>query len=240
MIACFANPVAQLCVAGIAIFRGIILKQLTKVAICVAASLCAVAASAQNSNTSNSYLGFEFGSYQFKDQNSLATGLVSALGGSATSVQDSGMTVGKIFGGMNLTENFGVEVGYIMTGSANATFSGVSGSAVAYSGTASIKASGLDFSGLIRPGTATGLNGLFLRLGGHSMTVKNEVSVLTGSSSGASSTSNSGTGGLIGVGYDGKINDKLDFRVAYTSYSTIGGVSGNNANLFSVGLVSKF
>lgn len=220
--------------------KGVILKKLTKSAICIAASLCAVTAFAQNSNTSNGYIGFEFGSFQFKDQTTVASGLVSVVGGSATSVQDTGMGVGRFFGGMNFNENVGAEIGYVMTSTANASFSGVSSGSVAYSGTATQKASGLDFSALIRPGTATGLNGLFLRAGGHSMSVQTDVTLLTGSGSGASSATKSGTGGLIGIGYDGKINDKLDFRVAYTSYSTIGGVSGNDVSLFTIGLVSKF
>jgi hypothetical protein len=232
--------VALDCVTDIKNYRELNLKQFTTAAIFIAVSTLAVTASAQNSNVSKPYIGFEFGSFQFKDQTSIASGLVSTVGGSATSVQDTGMSVGRFFGGMNLTENIGAEIGYVMTGTANATFSGVSGSAVAYSGTATVKASGLDFSGLIRPGTATGLNGLFLRLGGHSMTVKTDVSLLSGAGSGASNTSQSGTGGLIGFGFDGKINDKLDFRLAYTSYQTIGGVSGNDVNLISVGLLSRF
>lgn len=195
---------------------------------------------AQNTNAITPYLGVEFGSIQFKDQTSVASGLVSAVGGTATSTQDTGMTVGRFFGGVNLTENIGAELGYIYSGTANATFSGVSRSAVAYSGSATQKADGVDYSALIRPNVSTGLNGLFLRVGGHSLNIKTDVSLVTGTTSGASSSNTSGTGALFGIGYDGKINEKLDFRVSYTSYNSVAGKSGNDINLISFGLISKF
>lgn len=203
-------------------------------------SLCATSSFAQDANPSKGYMGAEFGSVKFKDQTSIATSLVNVVGGSATSVQDTGVSVGRFFGGLTVTENFSAELGYIYTGTANASFSGVSRTSVAYSGTASQKTTGFDYSALIRPNQSTGLNGLFLRVGGHSLSTQVDVSLATGSSSGATSATTSGSGSLIGFGYDGKINDKLDFRVAYTRYNTVAGISSNDASLLSFGLIAKF
>lgn len=203
-------------------------------------SLCATSALAQDTNATKGYFGAEFGSVTFKDQTSFATVLVNAVGGTATSTQDTGVNVGRIFGGLAVNENFGAELGYIFTNTANATFSGVSRSAVAYSGSATQKTTGFDYSALIRPSQSTGLNGLFLRVGGHSLSTQASVSLVTGSSSGASSSTTSGTGSLLGIGYDAKINDKLDFRVAYTGYNSVAGVSGNDLSLLSIGLIAKF
>jgi len=202
--------------------------------------LCTTSSFAQNASPSKGYLGFEFGSVKFKDEQSIASGLVNAVGGTASSSQDTGTTVGRLFGGMNLNENFGAELGYVMSGSASATFSGVSRTSVAYSGNATQKTTGFDYSALVRPNVSTGYNGLFLRVGGHSLSTKVDVNIVAGGSSGVNSSTTSGTGSLIGFGYDGKINDKLDFRVAYTSYNSVAGISGNDTSLISFGLISKF
>jgi hypothetical protein len=72
----------------------------------VAISVCATSSFAQNGDASKGYIGAEFGSVQFKDQTSIASGLVGAVGGSATSVQDAGTSVGRFFGGLTVTEKF--------------------------------------------------------------------------------------------------------------------------------------
>lgn len=217
------------------------MTHLLKSAIAIAAvSLCATSSFAQNSTAAKGYVGAEFGSVQFKDQTSIAPALVSANGGSATSTQDTGVTVGRFFGGLTITENFDAELAYINTGTANATFSGVTRTAVAYSGSATVKITGFDFSALIRPSQSTGLNGLFVRVGGHSLSAQTDVSVATGTTSGAASSTTSGSGALLGFGYDGKFTDKFGYRVAYTAYNSAAGISGNDISMFSVGLIARF
>jgi hypothetical protein len=225
---------------GISNFSKIFMNHFLKSAMAIAAiSLSATSSFAQNSTATKGYVGAEFGSVQFKDQTPLASALVSANGGTATSTQDTGVTVGRFFGGLTITENFDAEVAYINTATANATFSGVTRTAVAYSGSATIKITGFDFSALIRPSQSSGLNGLFVRVGGHSLSWQTDVRVATGTSSGAASTT-SGTGALLGFGYDGKFTDKFGYRVAYTAYNSAAGVSGNDVSMFSVGLIARF
>lgn len=186
------------------------------------------------------YLGAEYGSAKEKESSSIAQGLVDAVGGSASSVQDTSVGVGKIFAGYGFTENFGVELGYISSGSMDASFSGVSGSSIAYAGTASKKTSGFDYAAIIRPSQSSGLNGLFFRAGGHTLTVDTTVSLSVGASSGVTNDSTSGSGTLYGIGYDANISKNADLRIAYTAYNSIGGVSGNDANVFSLGALLKF
>jgi hypothetical protein len=206
----------------------------------LAVGTLATSAYAQTANSFTPYMGAEFGRVNFKNQTGVATILVNAIGGSASSTQDTGVGVGRLFGGLNFNENFGAELGYITTSNATATFNGVSSGGVAYTGTASQKTDGVDFSALIRPSISTGMNGLFARIGGHSLSIKNTVTIATGAASGASSSTVSGTGALFGIGYDGKISDKIDFRAAVTLYNQVANISSNDTTLFSVGIVGKF
>lgn len=213
------------------------MSQLTKATIAVAASLCAITSFAQEAK---GYIGAEYGAIRFNNTTSLASGLVAAVGGSASSVQDTGMGVGRFFGGLVINENISAELGYVLTGNANASFSGVSRTSVSYSGTATQKASGFDYSALIRPSVSTGLNGLFFRVGGHSMTIDTSVTLLTGTSVGVASGKTSGTGSLYGLGYDIELNNKSNIRLGYTAYNSVAGSSGSDVTAFTVGFVAKF
>ena len=170
----------------------------------------------------------------------MASVLVSSVGGTASSTQDTGVGIGRLFGGYAFTENVGAEIGYVTSGAANATFSGVARNGVAYSGTAQYKVSGVDYAVVLRPSKATGLNGLFFKLGGHALSAENEVRVVTGAGSGAATSTVSGSGTLYGVGYEADLAPNLALRVAYANYSKIAGVSGSDANIYTVGITFKF
>lgn len=195
---------------------------------------------AQDSGDQKTYFGAEYAFVKFKDQSSIASVLVSSVGGSATSTQDTGITVGRFFGGYSFTENLGAELGYITSSVANATFSGVSRSGVSYSGTAQYKLSGVDYSAVLRPDKSSNLNGLFFKLGLHSITAQNDVSVITGSGSGAASSKVSGTGTLAGIGYEQTISPNTAARYSYAIYDKIAGVSGSSASLYTVSVIYKF
>lgn len=195
----------------------------------------------QNEAPSKFYAGAELGSSALKDRSGeLATTLVAQVGGAASATQDSSVGIGRIFGGLNVNENIGLELGYNQTSSFGFRFTGVSGGAVAYAGSASAKVSGLDYSVLLRPSVSTGLNGLFFKVGGHSLEEKVDVAVNAGSVSVASSKTYSGSGMLYGIGYDARLSNTLDMRIAYTYADKIAGSSGDGANIFSIGLVAKF
>ena len=50
----------------------------------------------------------------------------------------------------------------------------------------------------------------------------------------------SGTGTLFGIGYDSEISQNMNVRYAYTNYNKIAGVTGSEANVFTIGVNFKF
>lgn len=187
------------------------------------------------------YAGAEIGSYSSKDYTKeLASTLVSQVGGTATASQDSTISNSRIFGGINVNENIGLELGYNQTSSYGFRFSGVSRTGVAYSGTASAKFGGLDYSVLFRPSVSTGLNGLFFRLGGHSLDQKTDVRLTAGNVTVSNNDNHSGTGALYGFGYDLKLSNTWGMRISYTSLYNVAGISGNDGYFVNIGVLAKF
>lgn len=186
------------------------------------------------------YVGAELGSASLKNETGdIASALVNAVGGSVVVTQDSSVGLGRIFGGYKFTENIGAELGYTQTANANVRIAGVSGGSVAYTGTATTSYSGFDYSILLRPNESSGMNGFFLRLGGHSMTAKSDAT-LTGTSTATASSSKSGSGYLWGIGYDMAISKTMDLRLSYTSATQIGGISGADTGVIAIGITGKF
>jgi OmpA-like transmembrane domain len=210
--------------------------------VCLSAVFCLISTQsiAQSNVEQKVYGGFDFARVTFKDQTSLASILVSSVGGTASSTQDTGVSISRFYGGYALTENLGAEIGYLTTSQANATFSGVSRTGVAYSGNATYKVSGLDYAAVIRPSKASGMNGLFFKIGGHSLSGDSSVNVISGAGAGAASSTVRGSGTLYGFGYETDISPKMAVRFGYTNYNKIAGVTGSDANIYSVGVNFKF
>lgn len=187
------------------------------------------------------YVGAELGTHTSKDYTKeLTSTLVSQVGGTATASQDSTVSNSRIFGGFNINENVGLELGYSQTGSYGLRFSGVSRTAVAYSGNASAKFGGLDYSVLFRPSISTGLNGLFFRLGGHTLDQKTDVRITAGNVTVSNTDNHSGTGALYGFGYDLKLSNTWGMRISYTSLYNVAGLSGNDGYFVNIGVLAKF
>ena len=79
-------------------------------------SLLSLSVSAFAAEKQGSYGGIELGylGLQNEAQDS-ANALVRAFGGSASVTSDSGMAVGRLFGGYNFNENIGIELGAYRT-----------------------------------------------------------------------------------------------------------------------------
>lgn len=187
------------------------------------------------------YAGAELGYAQLKDQTQeTANALVNAVGGRVTVTQDRGIYDGRVFGGYKVIENIDLELGYTQSGKATQTATGVSRTNVAYTANADVSYSGVDYSVLLRPSLSSGLNNLYFRVGGTYLTQKTDVSVSTVAAAAAQSTNTSGSGYLLGVGYDIPVSKSVDIRAAYNYVGNIAGVSNNYSNRFSVGLLGKF
>jgi len=209
------------------------------------ASLLAIASSgamAQNANfKAGPYAGIEFGFATVKDQSqSSANQIVGILGGRATVTQSQSIFDGRIFGGYKIIENIDLELGYTQSSTLSQTVTGVTGGSVAYSGKADISYSGFDYSILVRPSLSTGLNGLFFRAGGTYLTQQDKVSLSAGGASASATNNTSGSGYLLGLGYDIPLTKSIDVRAAYNYVGNIAGVANSYSNRFSIGILGKF
>ena len=199
------------------------------------------AVQAQSNQQEKFYGGLEVGRSNVSDQTGEVTSaLVSQLGGSAIATQGSSINDYRIFGGYKLNENVNFELGYLQTSSLDLNFSGVARGSVAYAGSAGVKFAGFDYSVLLRPDVSTGVNGLFIRLGGHSLKSTTDVSLTVSGSSITATTNQSGTGTLFGIGYDINITKNADFRVSANRLNNIAGQSDSSATVYSVGVLTKF
>jgi opacity protein-like surface antigen len=192
-----------------------------KLAIALVSTLFVSAVHAQTF-TPGFYAGGELGESQVKDQSgNTAAMLVSAVGGTANVSQDKNVFSGRLFAGYKIIENVDVELGYFQSNSYSQNFNGVSGGGVAYSGSASQKISGFDYSALLRPSISSGFNGAFLRVGGHYSKVKQDVTV-TGVTTATGSGNQTGNGYMLGLGYDFNVAKNVDIRAEYNHMESIG------------------
>lgn len=188
------------------------------------------------------YAGLEFGAEKVQNQTqSTANALVSAVGGSASVTQDTTMYDGRIFGGYKVIENVDLELGYTQTSTINMNYTGRSGGGVAYSGNANLNVNGVDYSVLLRPSISSGFNGLFFRVGGTYLSSNQNASLAASNGASASSSLNkSGSGYIVGLGYDYPITKDFDFRASYNYLGNVAGISNNYANRLAIAILGKF
>lgn len=197
-------------------------------------SLGTVGAFAQQSPVS---LGVE-GGFAVIDQETRALAnaqTIANLSGLTTTVRyDQSTYAGRVFLALSAARDVDVEVGYFMTGSLDTTYTNSAGSAQE-----GYTASGFDVSFVLKP---QNLNGLFLKAGVHSSEVEGKASVTIGGTTYAISATESGTGWLLGGGYEWQFGATEDLlaRAAYTFYNRLGGMSDGDAGFFSLGLTKRF
>lgn len=184
------------------------------------------------------YAGAELG-YAALENNAqtFANNLVRANGGSASVTQNSGIAVGRIFGGYKVLENVDLELGAAQTSNVNYNFAARAGGGAAYSGTTSVSVMVLDYSALLRPSISTGLNNLYVRLGG---TWAKETASTSGTNVTGGSGSYTGSGYLYGLGYDLPVDKTFNARFQVNRLQNIAGQSSDTATVFSVGFLGKF
>ena len=179
-------------------------------------------ANAQASVGDETYVSIS-GGFAFADVSEYAAAVAqlgaNALGETVTYSYDRGTWAGKGSFGYEFTDNINLEVGYFMTGDIDIKYSIASGLAVeeAFSG------SGFDYS--VKYDFDT--EGLYARLGGHSSELDNSASLtLNGTTFATASITTSGTGTLIGLGYEMKKADGSSSFFGYDLYQDVGGASG--------------
>lgn len=186
------------------------------------------------------YAGAELGAATIKNQaQTLANGLVNKLSGSASVTQDTGIGFGRLYGGYQFHKMVAGELGYVQSGDAKANFSGTTGGGAAYTGNVTLNYSGLDASAVIKPFEKAGLNGLFFRAG---LTNYEQKTVVAASANGASASGTSvksGTGTMLGVGYDLSAGPGV-VRFQLNALQSVAGISDNDTTAISAGYLIKF
>ena len=192
---------------------------------------------AQTSN--NLYAGLELGVVGVNDRSSdAATKYAVLAGGSATVEQNRSKAAVRLFGGYRFNQQAAFELGYVQSDDYTYTVRGTNSAGTAYSGTEKFKFSGFDYSLVLRPTVASGMNNLFFKLGAHNMTRKLDSSVPGVLTRG---DSESGNGTLYGIGYDMlNVSQGVDLRLAFTHYDRLGGEGGSRASLYSLGVVKRY
>ncbi|HEY4318953.1 MAG TPA: outer membrane beta-barrel protein [Herbaspirillum sp.] len=214
-------------------------KMKIKLAVALASTIFVTAVHAQTFQP-GFYGGAEMGYSPIHDlSGSPAAKLQSELGGNVDFSRNKDVFSGRIFGGYKLTENVDLELGYFQSNSYGMNFSTTVGG-LPYTGKLSQKVSGLDYSVLLRPSISTGFNGAFMRVGGHYSTIKADFLMNVGEYSKAQSTSQSGAGFTIGLGYDFDVAKHVAIRTEYNRMESIGGRSDTPMDTFRIGVIGKF
>ncbi len=192
----------------------------------------ATSAMAQSQSIPRNYVGID-GGYAFVDIKAEETAqtLANLSGRATTVVYDKAAIFGRLFGGINVHKNIDIEAGIFTTGSLTAKYSNSLGTA-----NESYSATGFDISAVIRPEPT----GFYLKLGAHNTKVEGKASVTISTTTVSANASKTG-GGLFGaVGYDFKFSNDLVGGFGLSYYDKIGGLSGVNATILSVGISKKF
>lgn len=181
------------------------------------------------------YAGVD-GGYGFVDIKAKQTAqtLANLSGSTVKYTYDKAALSGRFFLGMDVAENLAVELGYFMSANASATYT-ISGA----SATENYSTSGFDAGLVFKPSA----NGLFLKAGFHRSEVSGDASVKIGNTTyNIAANSKSGTGLVAGIGYEAQFNNTPDmkWRMGWSHYNKVGGVSDANVNLLYIGLLKKF
>lgn len=207
----------------------------------LALSLVASSVMAQSALPSRTYFGVGVGVNKVDNQvPQFNSAIVSAVGGTVSSTQDSSVNNLRLLGGYKLNESVAVELGYTKTSKANLSFAGNSGGNVAYAGGANVSFAGLDVSAVLRPSVASGWNNAYALIGVHNYSVKASTTFTVGGTGYSASDSDSGTGTMFGFGYDFEITKGLDARLGVTRVNKIGGESDAKTTNYGLTLIQHF
>jgi len=207
-----------------------------------AIAACMVACAAQ---AGGFYVGGQLGVMTSKNlTDSAGSSVQQNLGGTVTSSQDTQAAAGRIFAGYNINPLVGIELGYLQMSDVKGSVAGTTAGNSNYSGDFTYRTSGFDVSAVVHPfessaSKETPPTGLYLRAGISEYT-------LSGSSSSPASSfvswrvnSLSGTGTILGLGYDWKLGPGA-LRLDATLHQSMANVTDNDSLALSVGYLYAF
>ena len=162
-----------------------------------------------------------------------AQAIANALGSDVTYTYEEATWGLRPYGGFKVNEKVAIEVGYIISGSLDSTYKGTA-SGVAWTYTQGASVDGVD--GAVK----FNFDHLYGKIGLHHLTIEavEAFSVTNFTYSGGSSIS--GSGFLLGGGYQDELGDDLYWNADFTYYASVGGEADATMTLFSVGIEKRF
>ena len=153
--------------------------------------------------------------------------IANISGRTTTVTYDEADLAGRIYGYYNFNNQFGIQVGYFKTASLDQTHTNNSLSA-----TASYDATGVDLAGVFKPNNS----GFYGKAGIHQSKVNGAASVTIGGDTVALSASDSGSGYLVGIGFESPVDKNMSWTVGITYYDSLGGLDQADATFVNIGL----
>jgi hypothetical protein len=184
------------------------------------------------SANADTYGGIEGGFASVKTNAQATAQTIANLSGSAvTYTYDKGVYVGRAYISRDLDDKIAIEVGGFVSSAATNTY--------VLSGASALEdysATGLDVSTVFKLADT----GIFTKAGFHYSQASGSTSVSIGGATYAAKGDSSGAGLLVGIGYQAKLSEDTYWRTTYSYYDRIGGLSGVNINLLTIGILKKF
>lgn len=202
-------------------------------------------AQTDDANSRNSkYFGVEAGVVNVSNISSYITSsnstyMLSKVGGSISASYSTGVAHARIYGGAFINENMGIEIGGLAVDTIKTSYSGRSSSGVAYTATDDYSTQIYDFVGTFRGDKNGPFEHMILKLGAHYGIVSETASFSVSGTTYTASASKSGWGPMVGFAYDKQFGKDVDWRVSYSYYSGIAGLSAS-AYIINSGVVFKF
>ena len=191
--------------------------------VCLFSTCQSVAVHADTQSSDDRIYFTASGGLSFADVSSYAASTAqlgaSALGQTVTYSYDRATWGGRFGGGYEVSDNVSLELNYFFSGDIDITYSIASGVAVEEA----FSASGFDYSVKYDFDDS----GIFVKAGMHNSDLGNSAAVtLNGTTYASASVSSSGTGTLIGAGYERKADNGDVTFFGYDLYMDIGDVAG--------------
>jgi hypothetical protein len=182
------------------------------------------------------YIGVQ-GGFVYSDNDGAteeyAQAIANALGSTVTYSYEEATWGIRPYGGFKVNEKVAIEVGYILSGSLDSTYKG-SASGTAWTYTQGVSVDGVDGS------VKFYFDHLYGKIGMHQLTIEAVEAFSVTNFTYSGGTSLSGSGFLLGGGYQDELGNDLYWNADFTYYDSVGGAADATMSLFSVGIEKRF
>jgi Outer membrane protein beta-barrel domain len=187
------------------------------------------------------YLGGGFGYNALSlDKSLFEYSMRKSHGGTVNSDVSANVSNFKLLAGIKLNPNYAIELGYFNSSRIAFTYSGKSSSNTVYSGDGEFNYSGFDASLIVRPSVRPIWKNAFINIGLTKYKTDEKYHLNYGGNLDSYRYDFSGTGQMLGAGYDIKLNQFMDLRFNVTKMNNLIGSSQFNAVNYSFVLIENF